>query len=161
MTSVSAALAGTLRSLVSAVSRLRPGQVHTPESSGVKRARVLCVDDNPDLLALLQRHLKADYEVLTASDGESALAMLQAGPRFDVIISDLLMPGLYGVTFLNQARRISPETPSIILTGRDDPITRATARKSTGAEWLLFKPYEKSDLLGVVSEATQRRAATS
>ena len=114
------------------------------------------VDDNTDLLALLQRHLKADYEVITAPDGESALAMLKGGAQFDAIISDLQMPGIYGVTFLHEAKRIAPNTPSIILTGRNDPITLATARKSSGAEWILFKPYSKQELLAAIKDATQR-----
>lgn len=157
-----AGFAGTLRSLVRGVrDQIRPSS-GAAEAGASQRLRVLCVDDNTDLLALLQRHLKAEYEVVTAPDGESALAMFKAGAHFDAIISDLQMPGIYGVTFLHEAKRIAPNTPSIILTGRNDPITLATARKSSGAEWILFKPYSKQELLAAIRDATQRsRNATS
>ncbi len=156
MNNEGASFGGTLRSIVRGVRehlRPNPGAV---EAGASTRMRLLCVDDNPDLLALLQRHLGTEYEVLTACDGESALAMLNAGTRFDAIISDLQMPGIYGVTFLHEAKRIAPDTPSIILTGRNDPITLATARKSSGAEWILFKPYSKQELLAAIRDATQR-----
>lgn len=150
-----AGFAGALRSLVRGVrDQLRPNP--GTEAPTSPRLRVLCVDDNADLLALLQRHLKADYEVITAPDGESALAMLKGGARFDAIISDLQMPGIYGVTFLHEAKSIAPNTPTIILTGRNDPITLATARKSSGAKWILFKPYSKQELLEALRDATQQ-----
>lgn len=155
MKNETANLGGALRSLVATVrQRLRPDTVSA--ASGSPRRRVLCVDDNANLLTLLQRHLKADYEVVTAPDGDSALALLKAGASFDAIISDLQMPGLYGVTFLHEAKLVAPNTPSIILTGRNDPITLATARKSSGAEWILFKPYSKQELLDVMRDATKQ-----
>lgn len=156
MNNEGSSFAGTLRSLFRGVReqfRANPGAAEAVASD---RLRLLCVDDNADLLALLQRHLKADYEVFTAPDGETALAMLEAGTHFDAIISDLQMPGIYGVKFLHEAKRIAPHTPSIILTGRNDPITLATARKSSGAEWILFKPYSKQELLAAIRDATKR-----
>ena len=155
-TSGSSTFASRFRAFVTGATRLRslPPIPH-PATDG-NRPRVLCVDDNLDMLHLLQRHLQREYQVVTASDGMSALAMLESGLSFDAIISDLRMPGLHGVTFLKEAHRIAPGIPCIILTGQDDPITRATARTAAGAEWLLFKPYSKSELFSVVREATSR-----
>lgn len=147
-------LASRLRALVTGATRLRSIPPMPRPATDASRPRVLCVDDNLDMLHLLQRHLQADYQVVTASDGSSALEILKSGATFDAIISDLSMPGLHGVTFLKEAHRIAPGIPCIILTGQNDPITRATARNAAGAQWLLFKPYSKTELFSVVREAT-------
>jgi CheY-like chemotaxis protein len=79
-------------------------------------ARVLCVDDEPPILAMLERALGARFQVVTATDPVYALSLLEHG-RFAVVISDLLMPGLPGLAFLERVRTLAPASTRVGLTG--------------------------------------------
>ncbi|MEO8622665.1 MAG: response regulator, partial [bacterium] len=122
------------------------------------KARVLCVDDNPQVLRLLQRQLGDQYEVSVAETASEALDILEAGEPIDVIVSDLRMPDVHGLIFLKQARELYPTTERIILTGLPDP---DLARSSGGAEQLILKPWTKSELVEAVENAVRRRRESS
>lgn len=85
-------------------------------------ARVLCVDDEPASLALLARALGGRFQVVTQTDPLAALALLEHG-RFAVVISDLLMPSMPGVAFLERAKSLAPTTTRLGLTGCIDAST--------------------------------------
>jgi len=78
--------------------------------------RVLCVDDEPAILAMLERALESQFEVVSHCDPEAALALVQHG-RFSVVISDMKMPGMSGEAFLEQVKRLDPQTTRLALTG--------------------------------------------
>ena len=81
--------------------------------------RILFVDDEPAILALYQamaRPLLTEWQVDTAESGEKALARLQEGP-YEVVVSDLRMPGMNGLMLLNEVRRQHPGTIRILLSG--------------------------------------------
>ena len=121
------------------------------------KPRVLCVDDNPTILKVLERQLGDPYQVSTAGGSEQALEAIERDGPFDVIISDLQMPGAHGLTFLTRARTLAPDTERIILTGFPDPTTMAVARSAGGAAKLLTKPCSTQDLRAAVDEAVARR----
>ena len=121
------------------------------------RARVLCVDDNPQVLRLLKRQLEVMYDVSIAQAAPDALALLKEAGAFDVIISDLRMPDVHGLTFLKMARELYPKTERIILTGLPDPTTMSVARHASGAEQLILKPWTRNDLALAVENAVRRR----
>ena len=127
------------------------------EPASVVRARVLCVDDNVQVLRLLKRQLEDRYDVAIAQTAQDALAQLAEGAVFDVIISDLRMPDVHGLTFLKMARELYPNTQRIILTGLPDPDTMSVARAASGAEQLIVKPWSRSDLMLAVEHAVTRR----
>ncbi|MDB5790775.1 MAG: chemotaxis protein CheY, partial [Massilia sp.] len=79
--------------------------------AGAARAgTILCVDDEPNILSALRRLFRSQgYEVLTAQSAREGLAVLEARP-VDVVISDMRMPGMDGVQFLEQARARWPDT---------------------------------------------------
>jgi len=82
--------------------------------------RVLCVDDEPLLLAGLSAALHGRYEVTTARSGPEALRRLfECGP-FAVVVADLKMPDMDGIRFLSQVRDMAPDTVRILLTGHAD-----------------------------------------
>ncbi len=82
-----------------------------------KRTRVLCVDDEPNILEGLKVHLGRSFDMMTAVGGEAALdAIVNDGP-FAVIVTDMRMPNMNGIQFLQAAKPLSPDTTFIMLTG--------------------------------------------
>ena len=126
-------------------------------ADGHRKARVLCVDDNPQVLRLLKRQLGADYDLSIAQTANDALEQMAASQPFDVIISDLRMPDVHGLTFLKKARELYPATERIILTGLPDPATMSVARSAGGAEQIIVKPWTKGELVEAVESAVRCR----
>src|SRR5262245_17980905 len=84
------------------------------------KPRILCVDDEPNVLEGLALHLRRKYEMSTAANGPDALALLEREGPPEVIISDMRMPGMDGATFLSKARQLYPDTVRMLLTGQSD-----------------------------------------
>ncbi|HEY3666039.1 MAG TPA: EAL domain-containing response regulator [Polyangiaceae bacterium] len=118
-------------------------------------ARVLLVDDDSAVRNALRRVLeRRGYDVVTASSGVEALERLAAG-GFDVLISDVRMPGMTGLGLLRAVRGYDLDLPVILVTGNPDLASAAEAVEH-GAFHYLIKPVE-SERLGQVLE----RAATA
>lgn len=117
-----------------------------------KLGHVLCVDDEPGILRSLQWLLQKEFDVKTATSGQEALQMLQHHD-FDVIISDQRMPGMMGSQFLREARRISPRSMRILLTGYSD--LQAILRSVNDGEVFRFvnKPWNIRELPKIISDA--------
>ena len=80
---------------------------------------ILNVDDEPINRMLFQSVFKNKYKVLTAESGSSGLEVLQENGNIDVVISDMKMPGMNGIEFINKARKLFPDIYYFILTGFD------------------------------------------
>ena len=117
-----------------------------------RRPRILAVDDDPDILALLELTLLgAGYDVVTAADGEAALAVVDAGQP-DLVLLDMWMPILDGWGFARAYRaRPGPRAPIVVLTAVRDAGTLAA---EIGADGYLDKPFQVDELLGLVSRYT-------
>ncbi len=116
------------------------------------RYRVLVVDDDPALLRLLAMRLSAvGYEVAAAESGEMAIAQV---PTFQphLVITDLRMDGMDGMTLFDQIRQRSPALPVIILTAHGS-IPEAVDATSRGVFSYLTKPFDSKDLLEQVTRA--------
>lgn len=115
-------------------------------------ARVLIVDDDPSFLELVTEALtSAGYDVATASAAGDALMLVQ-GAAPDVVLLDIAMPGMDGVTAVQRLRAITPDVPVIMLTGNaDEQVGRTTLR--SGAFDSIAKPFHSAHLMRVV-EAT-------
>ncbi len=88
---------------------------------GTTNLRVLFVDDDPDLLAAMVRSLrKWPFQISTALRGSQALELLRSDNTFAVIVSDLRMPEMDGVTVLGHALEIAPDTVRVLFTGTPD-----------------------------------------
>lgn len=126
------------------------GEVDEP----LQRKRVLFVDDEPAILTGLQNLLykqRKRWEMVFVAGGELALAELRARP-FDVVVSDMRMPGMDGATLLNQVREESPATSRIMLTGHADP--EAIARALPALHQLLSKPCTGAALRAAIERGT-------
>ncbi len=120
------------------------------------RARVLCVDDEANVLAALSRTLRSHYEVATAEGADAGLARLASEPPFAVVISDLRMPGTDGAAFLARVRQLAPDTVRVLLTGNAD-LNGAIAAVNEGQLFrFLVKPCAPDVLLGALKAATEQ-----
>ena len=120
-----------------------------------ERGRVLVVDDEESMRHFVGRALKREgYTVLEASDAASACALLDRHP-IDVLITDIRMPGMDGLELF---RLIQEEDPTMrtILISAHGTIRDALAAMNDGAEGFLPKPFERDELLAVVSKATEK-----
>ncbi|PKO85822.1 MAG: response regulator [Betaproteobacteria bacterium HGW-Betaproteobacteria-12] len=117
-----------------------------------KKGRILCVDDEPNILRSLSWLLQREFEVFTANGGEAGLALV-AAHDFDVVISDQRMPGMMGSEFLREVRKLSPRSMRIMLTGYSD--LQAMLRSVNDSEVFRFisKPWKIDELPAVVAEA--------
>jgi len=123
------------------------------------RAKILCVDDEVQVLRGLALHLGRRYEVLTATSGEAALKLLEQDPRVEVIISDMRMPGLSGSEFLSQSRALAPDAQRILLTGQTDLASAISAINEGQIFRFLTKPCPSAELISTIEAALERHRA--
>lgn len=115
--------------------------------------RVLCVDDEPNVLAAMQRNLFGKFDVVVANGGEAGLATLQQEEPFAVVMSDMRMPGMDGATFLAQVRSVAPDSVRILLTGQADVASSIAAINKGAIFRYLCKPCPAHELLATLDEA--------
>jgi excisionase family DNA binding protein len=116
------------------------------------RPRILVVDDEASIRDLLAKTLAlAEYDVDLAPDGRSALERLRVIP-YDLLITDLKMPGVDGLTVIREARRLKPDIPVIIITGFS---TEASAIEAInlGVSGYLTKPFRVPRVLAAAAKA--------
>ncbi len=121
-----------------------------------EKKQVLIVDDEPNLRKILAAQLSRDgYEVMLAEDGEQGLAMLREH-HIDLVVTDLKMPKVDGMTLLREALRESPDLPIVMITAHGTVDTAVEALK-LGAFDYLTKPFDKDEVRQVVSKALKTR----
>ncbi len=118
--------------------------------------QILCVDDDPNLLASLKRSLRKEFELTLAGSGPEALEMLANGGKFAVILADMQMPGMDGVELLKRVKKISPDTVRVMLTGNADLTTAVQAVNHGHIFRFLTKPTSKEDLLSSLQNAVRQ-----
>src|SRR3979490_2503219 len=114
------------------------------------KAKILLVDDEPGMLRYIKTLLEVeDHKVETASTGEEALERVQKGLRPDLVLLDLLMPGIDGLQTLEQLRQLQPGVKVVMLSCVSD--TRKVVQAiRLGAHDYLTKPFQKSELDTVI-----------
>lgn len=117
--------------------------------------RVLCVDDEPQMLDWLLRSLKSEFHVQTAVSVEQALHTLVAEGPFDVIVCDLSMPGMDGPDFLTLARARAPDATPLLLTGQVDLESAIRVFNGGGVFRFLTKPPVRPQLVTAIREAAE------
>ncbi|MBE0569346.1 MAG: sigma-54-dependent Fis family transcriptional regulator, partial [Deltaproteobacteria bacterium] len=118
--------------------------------------RILFIDDDPAGREVALFNLrKAGYEVTAASDGREGLDAFAAAP-FDLVITDLKMPGVPGMEVLRSVRAQAPEVPVLVITAFGNVETAVSAMKE-GAYDFIGKPFHRDQLLLSVDKALERR----
>ena len=121
----------------------------------MSQIRILAVDDEPDLRSLLRILLKSKgYEVLEAASGQEAVELLRSEPRIDLVIMDIMMPGLNGVQACAEIRNFST-VPMLFLTAKSQLSDKAEAYASGGDDYLA-KPFSQNELMMKVESLTRR-----
>ncbi|AWN37121.1 hybrid sensor histidine kinase/response regulator [Methylobacterium radiodurans] len=134
------------------------GPVEEPEAlADGHGTRVLVVEDNLDVGAFAEQALRElGYNTVWAVDAERALAEIERGPtRFEVVFSDVMMPGMNGVELAGVIRRRRPDLPVVLTSGYSDVL----AAEGTHGFDLLPKPYSVADLSRILRRAVQEAAA--
>ncbi|MBZ0236955.1 MAG: sigma-54 dependent transcriptional regulator [Deltaproteobacteria bacterium] len=120
------------------------------------KARVLVADDKENFIKLLRRILPEDrFDVTPAEDGARAMALLAAG-SFDVVVSDIRMPGADGMAVLQEAKARDPDVEVVLMTAYAT-IPAAVDAMRQGAFDYLAKPFEPDEALLIVERALERR----
>jgi two-component system response regulator AtoC len=121
-----------------------------------ERKQVLIVDDEPNLRKILSAQLTRDgYDVLTAEDGEQGLQLLREH-HIDLVVTDLKMPKVDGMTLLKRALEEEPELPIVLITAHGTIDTAVEALK-TGAFDFVTKPFDKDEVRQIVAKALKTR----
>src|SRR6202451_2490329 len=119
--------------------------------------RILVVDDEDAIREIVCSMLAAaNYKTKQASSGLKALAMLDAGEEFELMLSDLMMADLDGIGLLERTKESYPDMPVVMVTAVHD-IAVALAAIRNGAYDYLLKPFEREQLLATVSRALENR----
>jgi DNA-binding NtrC family response regulator len=121
----------------------------------MERARVLVVDDKENIVKLLERVLGEAYDVTTAQDGQRAISLI-ASREFDVVVTDLRMPGADGFEVLRVVKTRAPRTEVIMMTAYATVQDAVSAMKQ-GAFDYLPKPFDPDEASLVVARALERR----
>lgn len=117
---------------------------------------ILLVDDEEIILNALARELRENnYDVTLARNGEEAVGFIGCR-KFELIVTDLSMPGLDGIQVLKEAKRRAPVTGVIILTGYGD-MTSAIDALRLGADDYLLKPCEADELIIRIQRCLERQ----
>jgi len=122
----------------------------------MSKGKILVVDDEAKMRRVLQMILqKEGYEITTAKDGREALQKVER-ENFDLVLTDMKMPGLSGIDLLKKIRESDEEIPVIMITAYGTVETAVKAMKE-GAHDYLLKPFEKDEMKIIVANALKMK----
>jgi two-component system OmpR family response regulator len=134
------------------------GSAQSPRSA--PEARLLVVDDEPNIRELLSASLRyAGFEVATAADGQQALAMA-ATFRPDLLVLDVMMPGLDGFGVVRRLRESGRHTPVVFLTARDAAEDKVSGLTLGGDDYVT-KPFSLDEVLARIRAVLRRTTAST
>src|SRR6266851_6331450 len=117
------------------------------------RPRILLVDDEPEITEILSDLLSEEYECLRAGAAEQALAHLRES-QFELVISDITMPGMSGLEMIPHVKSVSPETVVVMISGMQT-VESAIGALRLGAFDYLMKPFDLRQVEAVVKRALE------
>jgi DNA-binding NtrC family response regulator len=123
----------------------------------VRAGRILVVDDDQSIRQTIISMLASDgLECREAASGVEALAVLESGEEFELMLADLMMPDLDGIGLLERSKSKYPDMPVVIVTSMSD-ISVALATIRNGGHDYLMKPFEREQLLAFARRALEYR----
>jgi len=118
--------------------------------------KILCVDDEANVLAGFQRGLRRQFELEVAAGGDAALALLEKDTSFAVIVSDMRMPGMSGLQLLQRVKQRWPDIVRVMLTGNADQQTAVDAVNEGAIFRFLTKPCPPDRLAATLTAALEQ-----
>ncbi len=122
-----------------------------------QRPRVLIVDDEANVQRSLSMLLRKEFDVTTASSGAEGLEAMSQSPEWDIVMSDMRMPGMDGAEFLTKARLLAPQSVRVLLTGQADTESTIAAVNDGQVFRFMQKPCSPMALRRVLGEAAEQR----
>jgi excisionase family DNA binding protein len=143
---------GGSRAAAAAAGNAAPAAAPVRPANANARPRILVVDDEASIRDLLAKTLAlAEYDVDVAPDGRSALERMRLYP-YDLLIADLKMPGIDGLTVIKEAKRYKTDLPVIIITGFSTE-SSAIEAVNLGVAGYLTKPFRVPQVLAAAAKA--------
>ena len=128
----------------------------TDETISRPTARILAIDDQPVILDLISAMCHSlGYDPLTASSGEEGVK-LAARTNFDIVLTDLAMPGMSGLDVARRIRQINPRIPIVLVTGWEANLSRIELEAS-GITEVLYKPFRIEQLTEIIQSLISSR----
>ncbi|HEX3074367.1 MAG TPA: response regulator, partial [Ignavibacteriales bacterium] len=118
--------------------------------------KILFVDDEKNILEAYQRILYKKYKILTADNGEQAIAYIKKNGPFAVIVSDYRMPNMNGNQFLEAAKKIAPDSVRVMLTGQADLSATVEAINKGSIFRFIEKPCPTDQLVSILDAALEQ-----
>jgi len=120
-------------------------------------SRIIVLDDDPEITSLVGHALRAEgYQVFTADDGRVGLSSAHYTP-VDLLITDLVMPGMEGIETIRRFRREFPKIPIIAISGNPNVGCALDTAIRLGAVRTLSKPFQTDELLAIVKAVLPAR----
>lgn len=125
-------------------------------SAALQKTRILIVEDDPFLVMLLSRWLQAEpqFEVVVTEDGERG-RQLALNERFDILLTDIHLPGVSGIELATQSKAVAPERVTLLMTA-EESVANAMAALRLHVDDLLFKPVSSASLLATLRGAAAK-----
>jgi response regulator RpfG family c-di-GMP phosphodiesterase len=127
--------------------------------SNTERTPVIAIVDDEEMVLTSLRSfltLETDYEIMTFSSPEQALQKLRETP-VDLVVSDYLMPGMNGIAFLLEVKKMHPFATRVLLTGYADKENAIKAINEVGLYQYIEKPWQNEDLKLIIQNGLERR----
>ena len=118
--------------------------------------KILLVDDDPNLLAGMNRQLRGKFAVATALSGPEGLLAMRDQGAFAVVVSDMRMPEMNGIQFLSEAAKLAPDTVRMMLTGNTDLETAMHALNEGNIFRFLVKPCNRATIEWALSDGIKQ-----
>ncbi|MDA0823547.1 MAG: response regulator [Proteobacteria bacterium] len=115
--------------------------------------RVLCVDDQSEIIDLLERHLKDSYSCVFVKSGAEALKVIDSDGPFAAVVADYSMPNMDGITLLTEIRNRAPDTVPIMLTAYADIDVAIAALHEGNIFRFIRKPWQSGEIKRAISDA--------
>jgi response regulator RpfG family c-di-GMP phosphodiesterase len=123
------------------------------------KKKVLYVDDEKINLDLFKMCFKSEFDIVLASSGKEGLEKFLQEP-FDVVVSDLKMPGMNGIEMIQEIKKVQEGFPCIILTGFMDPEAMITAINESLVFKYVMKPWKLVEMKTIIEDAFLSRRAS-
>jgi signal transduction histidine kinase/ActR/RegA family two-component response regulator len=131
--------------------------VSPPAIKKGRKARILVIEDEELVRGVLSRTLaQVDHQVTLAEDGEKGLQLFQKG-KFDMVLTDLGMPGMSGWEVCRRVKKMSPRTPVGMITGWGMEMSRSKMEEY-GLDFFITKPFDFGQILNAVAEAIELKS---